>query len=129
MHWATRTWWAAGIAALWVWALSGCAVVEPLRLLELSGTSWRVESVGGTSVGNSLEAHIRFTDNQHVTVSSECGRSSGEYFVDTSSDLLEFSAFDREPTPCDADAAATEERLLDAIASIQRWQVHDEGPN
>jgi putative lipoprotein len=91
--------------------------------VQLSGSEWVVESVGGASGGGERRAHIAFATDGKVTGSGGCNRLMGRAQI--SGEAVTFGTLATTRMACAPAVMAQERKLLDALAATRSYRITD----
>jgi heat shock protein HslJ len=92
---------------------------------ELSGTSWRLQDLGGESALEGVEATVEFPEAGKVAGRGSCNRFFGT--VEISGQSIKFGPIAATKMACIDDAAnAQEKKYLEALAAAERFAL--DGP-
>lgn len=92
--------------------------------VELTGTSWRLEELGGTAALGDVEATLEFPEAGRASGRASCNRFFGT--VEISGSSIRFGPLAATKMSCGAAADAQERRYLDALQAAERFDF--DGP-
>jgi heat shock protein HslJ len=93
-------------------------------LVELTGTSWRLEELGGTPAQGGVEATLEFPEAGKASGRASCNRFFGA--VEISGSSIRFGPLAATKMSCGSAADAQERRYLDALQAAERFDF--DGP-
>lgn len=93
----------------------------PARALNLIDTTWRVESVDGSRLGN-LTATMAMSLDRAV-LDSECGMRTFGYDLDSDDVGIDFWVLSAETRSCSGTAVADEQRIVTTLLATTHWRV------
>ncbi|TNF63484.1 MAG: META domain-containing protein [Rhodobacteraceae bacterium] len=102
--------------------LSGCGG-DPASLL--TGGEWRIEDVAGTGIIDASNVTLRFGKDGRISGSAGCNRMIGGYTL--TGEGLSFSQMGMTMMACPEALMAQERRVLDALASVRRFDIDATG--
>lgn len=92
--------------------------------VELAGTSWRLEELGGTAAQGDVETTLEFPDAGKASGRASCNRFFGTFEVSGAS--IRFGPLAATKMSCGAAADAQERKYLDALQAAERFDF--DGP-
>jgi putative lipoprotein len=98
-------------------------MVQAAVPVQLSGSEWVVESVGGASGGGERRAHIAFATDGKVTGSGGCNRLMSRADIDGAA--ITFGTIATTRMACGPGVMQQERKLLDAMAATRSYRVAD----
>ena len=99
---------------------------EPTAVIDLTGTSWTLVSVGGGAPVEGTDAWLAFGPNGEITGSTGCNNLIGSYAVDGTA--LSFSTLGTTRMACPGDdLMAQDASVPEALSNVTGWEVDGDG--
>lgn len=117
-----RTLMAALVAAF---AAGGCAApgTETKQAVDLVGTSWLAEDIGGTPVADGVKSTLGFVEPGRVAGRGGCNRFFGAVTITGQS--MEFGKMGSTMMACPPPIMEHESRYMNALGEAKRFEVKD----
>jgi len=118
----TRTWMIWVVAAFMA---GGCSApgIETKQAVDLVGTSWLAEEIGGTDVAGSVKPTLDFIEPGKVAGRGGCNRFFGAVTIKGQS--MEFGKMGSTMMACPPPIMEQERRYLEALGEAKRFEVKD----
>ncbi|WP_284165808.1 META domain-containing protein [Frigidibacter sp. SD6-1] len=106
---------------------AGATSDDPARsaLGEIAGLTWRVDGIGGTPLPDGVRPFVTIAADGSARGTLVCNRFSTDYAI--VGQPLAFGAFMMTRADCGGEGAALEERLAQALASIESFSLGEDG--
>ncbi len=110
-------------------AVPAAVAVEPAQAgpqmagLELAGTEWVLETLGGEALADDVRPTIAFDAGGRVAGSGGCNRFFGSYAVD--GDAIAVGHLGATQMACAFEVMAQEDRFLDALGRVDQARLHE----
>jgi heat shock protein HslJ len=101
---------------------AGCGG-DPAALL--TGVAWRVESIGGASVNDTIEVTLHFTADGRVAGKASCNSYTAGYRL--SGEGLAISEVVMTRMACTPPRIAQEQRFIEVLRAVERFEVDPTG--
>ena len=99
---------------------------EPTAVIDLTGTSWTLVSVGANAPVEGSDAWLAFGPNGEITGSTGCNNLIGSYAVDGTA--LSFSTLGTTRMACPGDdLMAQDASVPEALTNVTGWEVDGDG--
>ena len=99
---------------------------EPTAVIDLTGTSWTLVSIGGSTPVEGSDAWLAFGANGEITGSTGCNNLIGSYAVDGTA--LTFSTIGTTRMACPGDdLMAQDASVPQALENVTGWEVDGDG--
>jgi len=104
-------------------ATPGAPVAQPGPTLNLVGSEWLLEDLGGSGVLDRVQATLAFPENGKVAGKGSCNRFFGTVAI--SGQTIKFSAMGATKMACPEAIMKQEEKYLAALQAADRFESKD----
>ncbi|MET0192008.1 MAG: META domain-containing protein [Hyphomicrobiaceae bacterium] len=109
--------------AMLMCAGASAGVAQATTPVQLTGSEWVVESVGGAAASGDRRARIGFAADGRVTGSGGCNRLMGR--ADINDQGITFGTMATTRMACAPKVMEQERKLLDALAATRSYRIAD----